>query len=1694
MHNLEDALDAVGRNRGDEGDRKTLLKSIITWQTGKYIINAPNSTLQIGDVIYKGLEKENILRTLLELDESKDRNIVLKTADEYFGALQIYTEQFPYLSLNELIADSTKTPKKLSEIFVPLRAISRPDYIGLNQVDGKNLTIVDIFSAFSNQAKAPRLLIIGEPGAGKSTLLRQIAKNCWVDENHTISNKNNLVQNVKYRDLGLKSPYIPLLVRLQQLSSTRSSITPNKLMAATDLILLDPPPDNYLVAWSNTLERKWMLLLDGLDEVPADYLSNIVDWISRFAKGNPDFPLVLTSRPIENASDVDKKLNLLYREFDVYDLMPFNLAQQKEFAEKWFSGSEGKFLDEMRKLRIGDIKGTPLLLTIAAVVYSISKTHKLPERRSGLYKEFVDILGNEAISRGLRDELEDRLLKIKEDILENLAVAISQSGDNTSEFTHDYIKEFLKTELKLSGLESLRKTEDFIEIMSRRSGIFIRRGNNYDWLHLTFQEFLTARSLAKHSGIIKIFNELKKISSTSRWEQIAFFTLGLLADQGRKQQVGKLLLKIANYYENGWFSAAEAIIENIDVDNEILEQIVQRLLHYAGDSNAESSIRERAALTLRRLGRLDDTIKAWMLIVKDSYAPSGLRKKVASVLTALRFHTEANEGWLSLAQDARVHISVRKEAASNLKKVDAAKAWKSISDDKGLIFKIRYEASQKIEKLRFYDLAAEAYTSLAKDENLNFQNRQKSIDKLESMGRKREFVDALSFLLKHPDKKLDEQSRRAFIARRIAAGGDLDFFFEIDNDSRTSDFDRERLVELLRSLDRKDDLKLLARDHQLSPQFRLTAIDFLDRLGEHQEAVAILKNSFSNFISLTDILTKLARLLMRFGLTKKALEVSVIAIYSDNLGLEVRLDSVLTIEQLGDNEVLLNIVHDNKLNHNLRLRALTSIANLRLLSPLKNIVLDSTLSNELRLQAIDSLKNLGAKKELDTAGHGNSVSDQLKLALAQALLEMGEKEKAVNGSLFLIYKSKNLTIKLGSIQVINASGRFDELFHLAQDSSLPQELRGNAFNYLALNEVDDKWKAILRNRALPLRFRLLLVENLKELNLPNHLIQLINQNSIDVGLRLRALVLLQVKENNDLLINLLQNEYYPTQLRSEFIALINQIDKVQTLISIATNKKINNSFQEAAINRILILKDQDSILELVSYSRFFYSTGIQLLKKLKESKSISLLLAIAQSGRIQVGIRRQAAELLQKLISPKEFISLGLDKLGINLVQSGIKKANLPADKLPKSKIAPKLKNTSLKYKRAIDTYKKTIEGEPNNPTHYFNLGAAYRASKHYQEAIIIYQKVIDLSPNNATGYNGLGLSYTGLSQYDEAISAYQKAVLLNSSDSVIHKNLGDVFRTVERYSEASIEYDKARELGDKSVILLYKLASTYRAEGRYDDAISLYQYAIKRYPKDAQLYSGLGVVYRNLGQFDDAISAFESSLKLNPSNSSAHNGLGYTYRDTTRYEDAIIEYQKSISLDPKNVYSYMGLGSVYKSLGRFPDAVIAYQKAIQLDDMNPNGYSSLGFVYRDLGRYEDAIVHFRKSIELNPKDSYAYNGLGTVFHFLERHNEAIEAFKQSIELSADYAGCYCSLACIYNHLQRFTEASDMIRIARSLIDDDTEYMYACLESISGNLDQAIRHLEIALIKVPGLRMLASRDPLFEAIRVDPRFNELVKE
>src|SRR5262245_1748840 len=289
-------------------------------------------------------------------------------------------------------------------------------------------------------------------------------------------------------------------------------------------------------------------------------------------------------------------------------------------------------------------------------------------------------------------------------------------------------------------------------------------------------------------------------------------------------------------------------------------------------------------------------------------------------------------------------------------------------------------------------------------------------------------------------------------------------------------------------------------------------------------------------------------------------------------------------------------------------------------------------------------------------------------------------------------------------------------------------------------------------------------------------------------------------------------------------------------------------------------------------------------------------------------------------------------------------------------------------------------------------------------------------------------------------------------------------------------------------------LGAAYNLKGGFlampelsEKAVYLLRKSISLNPRIADAHQWLGSAYLTMRRLDDAVTAVREAIKLEPDNAGAHAQLARIYwMGKGMIQEGIDELKQALRLYPAAGYSYLQLSLLYIINGDYKNAEDIAQKAVELQEKHLSGaeglnlvgsHSRLGYAYYMQGRYDEAITEFQKEIDYFTASDHALKE------------------RSMIELSEKQGAAHLRKGNLEQAEAKFSIAIKLYeeRLARGADDPFTRYYMACLYSLKGDADQAIKLLEKTISEVREINILrASADPDFDNIRAEPGFQALV--
>jgi TolB-like protein/Tfp pilus assembly protein PilF/DNA-binding winged helix-turn-helix (wHTH) protein len=296
---------------------------------------------------------------------------------------------------------------------------------------------------------------------------------------------------------------------------------------------------------------------------------------------------------------------------------------------------------------------------------------------------------------------------------------------------------------------------------------------------------------------------------------------------------------------------------------------------------------------------------------------------------------------------------------------------------------------------------------------------------------------------------------------------------------------------------------------------------------------------------------------------------------------------------------------------------------------------------------------------------------------------------------------------------------------------------------------------------------------------------------------------------------------------------------------------------------------------------------------------------------------------------------------------------------------------------------------------------------------------------------------------------------------------------------------------------------SMNRAE--IEKSVAYFEEGIRKDPTFAPAYVGLASAYGNLGTVfvgamppnearQKVISAARKALELDPNIAEAHGQLAFVYMERWQWRDAEAEYRRALELNPNDAAAYSGFGDWLMKQGRMDEALAMSRRAVELDPLGESG-NELGWVLFHARRYDEAIRELRNVEAVRPDDFEARLVLGDALIWAGQSQEAISLLEHAVSTTNRSPGSILLLAVAYARAERRREALQLIdelkRRQKTTYVPPAAFVQPYLAV--GDYDQAFAWLERAYQEQANILMFLRVSPIFDPVRNDPRFKDLLR-
>lgn len=351
-------------------------------------------------------------------------------------------------------------------------------------------------------------------------------------------------------------------------------------------------------------------------------------------------------------------------------------------------------------------------------------------------------------------------------------------------------------------------------------------------------------------------------------------------------------------------------------------------------------------------------------------------------------------------------------------------------------------------------------------------------------------------------------------------------------------------------------------------------------------------------------------------------------------------------------------------------------------------------------------------------------------------------------------------------------------------------------------------------------------------------------------------------------------------------------------------------------------------------------------------------------------------------------------------------------------------------------------------------------------------------------------------------------------------RRLEDVFAIQDDIARSIVEALRVQLAGDsESGPLVHQTTGDVEAyqlylKGRYiynrfteadlHRSLEFYHRALDVDPRYARAYAGIADSWMNLADdwmapeeaYPEAKRAARRAIELDETLSEAHTALGKVlgWYDWA-FDEAELALRRAVAANPNYADAHWGLASILPPNGQLEEALDEMRVALSLDPLSATfGRFTARFLLY-LRRYDEAIEQAQRTLDVNPGAVHALVHMGQANLAMGEPERALETLRE-----ADRTGSVLWVrAFVAQALAAVGEREEALSLLESLEAGEAAG-YVRAEFVAGgwaalgDADRAFSALGRALSARSSGLIYLHLDPIYDPLRDDPRYAEVVEE
>lgn len=380
-----------------------------------------------------------------------------------------------------------------------------------------------------------------------------------------------------------------------------------------------------------------------------------------------------------------------------------------------------------------------------------------------------------------------------------------------------------------------------------------------------------------------------------------------------------------------------------------------------------------------------------------------------------------------------------------------------------------------------------------------------------------------------------------------------------------------------------------------------------------------------------------------------------------------------------------------------------------------------------------------------------------------------------------------------------------------------------------------------------------------------------------------------------------------------------------------------------------------------------------------------------------------------------------------------------------------------------VNDIEKLVKLYPSEPRYIGLIGEVYQANKMYDKAIQTYNRILEKEPDNAEALISISETYRkkgDMKKHDE----YIEKIFKNSKIDIDSKILTFI-PYIEQLSTDSTLKDEVLKMAD----LL-----------------------INVHPDDVKAHTAKADVLYNVGKKKEAQTAYHKVISMNDVPGTVWLQLYILDAELEDYDQLIKDSKLGVEKNPKDLFGYFYNGLAHQQKKNFQSAADILLNAFNLEgnggtdkmeytpQLKLQMLIALGDVSFELKNYERSDSAYEAALEIDPNNATVLNNYA--YYLSERDNklEKAERMSKKSNLLVDNNSAFLdTYAWIMYKMKNYTEALDWIEQALEQPDakerPDLYMHYGDILFQLGKIDKAVLQWQNALQKGGDKEVLEQR-------------------